>query len=117
MRRTVIFAFLASLGGCVAPSARSTPDPLPDVTDFQRRDECLYREVARLISERGDGPTTLDTIAGIATGLCSQEILIKLQRHNWNTPDAIVMEREDKSQTERRAFAIGPEIKERRAKK
>jgi len=32
---------------------------------------------------------------------------IKLQRHNWNTPDAVVMERDDKAQTERRAFAIG----------
>jgi len=117
MRRTVIFAFLASIGGCAAPSVRSAPDPLPDVADFQRREECLYREVARLISERGDSPATLDTIAGIAAGLCSKEILIKLQRHNWNTPDAIVMERDDKAQTERRAFAIGLEIKERRAKR
>jgi hypothetical protein len=109
-------ALYAGLGGCVAPAHRA-PDPRPDATDFQRREECLHREVARLISERGDKPTTLEGIAVTATALCSQEIWIKMAKNNFGPADDFLMAGNDKAQTERYALEVVMEIKKMRSKK
>jgi len=99
---------------CASCRTDSSPDlsqaqPAVSQVEFNVREECLHREVARLLEPQGSSPISLQTIAVTATIFCSQPIAAKL-----NGVSAVVA-KQDQIKTEERAFAIGLELREGRA--
>jgi type II secretory pathway component PulJ len=104
------------LCACVA-STDGAQRPIPDIADFHRREDCLYRAISRLISERDSVTGKLEDIAIAATAECSQEIWSKMAENNSPTSDRFLMAGEDKQLTEHYALQIAMKIKKMRSKK
>ena len=88
--------------------------PIIDAAEMGTREDCLYREVARLLEPKGSSPTSLHNIAVTATRFCSEAIRSRVQRASVSAHDAQALAKEDQARTEQRAFAIGLEVRERR---
>lgn len=109
-------ALCTGLCACVAATG-GAQGPKPDIADFQRREDCLYRTISRLTSERGNERGKLEDIAIAATALCSQEIWSKMAENNSPTSDRFLMAGQDKQLTEHYALQIAMMIKKMRSKK
>jgi hypothetical protein len=83
--------------------------------EMSAREDCLYREVARLLEPTGSAPASLHNIAVAATRFCSDAARSRVQRASISgPPDARDLARDDQIRTEQRAFAIGLELREKR---
>jgi hypothetical protein len=99
---------------CASCRTDSSPDlsqaqPVVSQAEFNAREDCLHQEVARLLEPQGSPPSSLQTIAATATNFCSHTIAARLKGVS------VAAAKEDQIKTEERAFAIGLEIRERRA--
>ena len=113
VRTTRLLSVFAVAVLCASCRTDSSPDlsqaqPAVSQVEFNVREECLHREVARLLEPQGSSLSSLQTIAVTATIFCSQPIAAKL-----NGVSAAVA-KQDQIKTEERAFAIGLEIREKR---
>ena len=88
--------------------------PIIDTAEISAREDCLYREVARLLEPKGSPPTSLQNIAMAATRFCSQAIVARFQRASISGNDAQNLARDDQVKTDQRAFAIGLELRAKR---
>ena len=94
--------------------ATSQTTPIIHASEMSTRDDCLHREVARLLEPKGSPPASLHNIAAIATRFCSEPIRSRFQKASVSTHDMKVLAKEDQARTEQRAFAIGLELREGR---
>ena len=92
----------------------SQATPIIDSSEMSAREDCLYREVARLLEPKGSPPSSLHNIAVTATRFCSEAIGSRFQRASVSARDAQALAKDDQARTEQRAFAIGLELRERR---
>jgi hypothetical protein len=92
----------------------SQASPVIYSNEMSAREDCLYREVARLLEPKGSPPASLHNIAATATRFCSEAIRSRFQRASVSARDVQVLAKEDQARTEQRAFAIGLELRERR---
>ena len=98
------------------PDAQLDPvqtTPIIDAAEINAREDCLYREVARLLEPKGSPLAGLQNVAVTATRFCSQPIRTRFQRASVSAPDAQNLARDDQVRTEQRAFAIGLELREK----
>ena len=115
--RTLLFGAIATL--CVSCRTdnrlgSSQATPIIDSSEMSAREDCLYREVARLLEPKGSPPSSLHNIAATATRFCSEAIGARFQRAAVSVRDAQALAKDDRAKTEQRAFAIGLELRERR---
>jgi hypothetical protein len=92
----------------------SQTTPMIYSSEMSAREDCLYREVARLLEPKGSPPAGLHHIAATATRFCSEAIRSRFQRASVSAQDVQVLAKEDQARTEQRAFAIGLELRESR---
>jgi hypothetical protein len=118
MTRTVLFVAIAILcASCrtdTQPDPIQTTNPIIDTGEISAREDCLYREVGRLLEPKGSPPTSLHNAAVAATRFCSEAVRSRFQRASVSTLDAQNLARDDQVKTEQRAFAIGLELREKR---
>ena len=117
MMRTVLFVAIAILcASCRTDTQldpiRTTATPIIDAAEISAREDCLYREVGRLLEPKGSPPTSLHNAAVAATRFCSEAVRSRFQRASVSALDALA--RDDQVRTEQRAFAIGLELREKR---
>ena len=118
LMRALLFVAIAIL--CASCRTDTQLDPIQTITpiidtgEISAREDCLYREVARLLEPKGSPPTSLQNIAIAATRFCSQAIVARFQRASISGSDAQNLARDDQVKTEQRAFAIGLELREKR---
>ena len=93
----------------------SQTTPIIDSSEMSAREDCLYREVGRLLEPKGSPPTSLHDIAATATRFCSEAIRSRFQRASVSARDAQALAKDDQARTEQRAFAIGLELRESRS--
>ena len=116
MMRALLFIVIAILCASCRTDAQLDPiqtTPIIDATEISAREDCLYREVARLLEPKGSPPTSLQNIAVIASRFCSEAVRTRFQRASVLVPDAQNLARDDQAKTEQRAFAIGLELREK----
>ncbi len=94
--------------------ATSQTTPIIHASEMSTRDDCLHREVARLLEPKGSPPASLHNVAATATRFCSEPIRSRFQKASVSTHDMKVLAKEDQARTEQRAFAIGLELREGR---
>ncbi len=116
MMRTLLFVAIAIL--CASCRTDTQLDPIQttptiDTAELSAREDCLYREVARLLEPKGSTPSSLQNIAVTATRFCSEAIRTRFQRASVSVRDAQNLTRDDQVKTEQRAFAIGLELREK----
>ena len=114
--RTLLFVVIAILCASCRTDAQLDPvqaTPIIDAAEINAREDCLYREVARLLEPKGSQLTSLQNIAVSATRFCRSAIRTRFQRVSVSTPDAQNLARDDQVKTEHRAFAIGLELREK----
>jgi hypothetical protein len=116
MIQTLSLLGIAAL--CVSCRTDSSPDlnqtePLINMAEINARDDCLHREVERLLEPQGSAPTSLQDIAVSATSYCSQAIRARLLKALRS--DGPGLARDDQVKTGQRAFAMGLELRESRA--
>ena len=88
--------------------------PVIDAAEINVREDCLHREVARLLEPKGSPLASLQNIAVAATRFCSEAIRSRFQKASVSAPDAQNLARDDQVKTEQRAFAIGLELREKK---
>src|SRR6266566_9026468 len=116
MMRASLFVATAILCASRRTDAQLDPiqtTPIIDATEISAREDCLYREVARLLEPKGSPPTSLQNIAVIASRFCSEAVRTRFQRASVLVPDAQNLARDDQATAEQRAFAIGLELREK----
>ena len=94
--------------------ATSQTTPIIHASEMSMREDCLHREVARLLEPKGSPPASLHNIAATATRFCSEPITSRFQKASVSSREVQVLAKEDQARTEQRAFAIGLELRERR---
>lgn len=94
--------------------ATSQTTPIIHASEMSTREDCLHREVARLLEPKGSPPASLHNIAATATRFCSEPITSRFQKASVSSREVQVLAKEDQARTEQRAFAIGLELRERR---
>jgi hypothetical protein len=114
--RAISFVAIAIL--CAQCRANSQPDPVQIVplttpAEISAREDCLHREVARLLEPEGSPPTTLQKIAVEATNFCSQAVRKRLLKASPSVIDGQNLVRDDQLKAEHHAFAIGLKLRER----
>jgi hypothetical protein len=115
--RTVLFVAIAALCASCRTDDRLGPSqatPVIDATEMSAREDCLNREVARLLEPKGSPPASLHNVAVTATRFCSEAIKSRFQRASVSAVEAQSLAKDDQARTEQRAFAIGLELRERR---
>ncbi len=115
--RTLPVIAVATLGAsCRTDNQIATGQATPAIyaSEMSTREDCLHREVARLLEPRGSPPASLHDIAATATRFCSEPIRARFQKASVSTQDVQVLAKEDQARTEQRAFAIGLELRESR---
>ncbi len=118
MMRALLFIAMAMLCASCRTDAQLDPvqtTPIIDAAEINAREDCLYREVARLLEPKGSPFTSLQNIAVTATRFCSEAITTRFQRASVSALDAQKLARDDQVKTEHRAFAIGLELREKGA--
>ena len=117
MMRAILFIVVAIVCTSCRTDAQLDPiqtTPIIDAAEINAREDCLYREVARLLEPKGSPPfVSLQNVAVTATRFCSEAIRTRFQRASLSAPDAQNLARNDQVKTEHRAFAIGLELRER----
>ena len=81
--RTLLFVAMATFCVSCRTDNRLGPSqatPIIHSTEMSAREDCLYREVARLLEPKGSPPTSLHNIAATATRFCSEAIRSRFQR-------------------------------------
>ena len=117
MTRALPFIVVAILCASCRTDAQLDPiqtTPIIDAAEINAREDCLYREVARLLEPRDSSLTSLQNVAVTATRFCSDAIRTRFQRASVSAPAAQNLARDDQVKTEQRAFAIGLELPEKR---
>jgi len=117
MMRALLFIVVAILCASCRTDAQLDPiqtTPIIDAAEINAREDCLYREVARLLEPKGSPLTSLQHVAVTATRFCSEAIRTRFRRASVSVPDAQNLARDDQVKTEHRAFAIGLELREKR---
>jgi hypothetical protein len=114
-------SLLAAAVLCVSCRTESSPAPdqimpLINVAEINDRDDCLHREVARLMEPPGGASTSLHVIAINATNYCSEAIKTRFLRASPTVHDGQELARDDQIKTEQRAFAFGLELRNSRAR-
>jgi hypothetical protein len=71
----------------------------------QERQDCLYREVGRMIKTQGLSDTALDEIAKAAANICGKAVRERLQRESRSINHGEGLVRYDRLQTELRLIA------------
>jgi len=117
MMRALLFVAIAIL--CASCRTDTQLDPiLPttiiDTAEISVREDCLYREIDRLLEPKGSSPTSLHNVAVAATRFCSEAVRSRFQRASVSALDAQNLARDDQVKTEQRAFAIGLELRGKR---
>jgi len=115
--RTLLFVAIATLYVSCRTDNRlgsSQATPIIYSNEMSAREDCLYREVARLLEPKGSPPASLHNIAATATRFCSEAIRSRFQKASVSAQDVQVLAKEDQARTEQRAFAIGLELRESR---
>jgi hypothetical protein len=115
MIRTLSLLGIAAL--CVSCRTDSSNDlnqnePVINLAEINARDDCLHREVDRLLEPKGSVPISLQAIAISATNYCGQAIKAKLLKSSPSNGRELA--RDDQAKTEHRAFSIGLELRENR---
>lgn len=82
-----------------------------DAAAISAQEDCLYREVGRLLEPNGSPLVSLQNIAVAAAHFCSQDSITR--RVSATVRDTQKLPREDQAKTEQRAFAIGLELREK----
>src|SRR6266481_8153540 len=116
MMRTVLFVAITIFCASCRTDAQLDPiqtAPIIDTGEISAREDCLYREVARLLEPKGSPPTSLHNAAVAATRFCSEAVRSRFQRASVSVIDAQTLVRDDQVKTEQRAFAIGLELREK----
>jgi hypothetical protein len=116
MTRALLFVAIAILCASCRTDAQLDPiqtTPIFDAAEISTREDCLYREVSRLMEPKGSPPTSLQYIAVTATRFCSEAVRTRFQRASVSPSDAENLARDDQVKTEHRAFAIGLELREK----
>jgi hypothetical protein len=118
MMRALLFVAIAILCASCRTDAQLDPiqttTPIFDTAEISAREDCLYREVARLLEPKGSPFTSLHNVAVTATRFCSEAVRSRFQRASVSALDAQNLARDDQVKTEQRAFAIGLELREKR---
>ena len=114
MIRTLSLLGMAAL--CASCRTDSSTDliqtePIINSAEINARDDCLHREVDRLLEPKGSSPISLQAIAISATNYCGQAIKAKLLK---SSSDGRELARDDQAKTEQRAFTIGLALRESR---
>jgi hypothetical protein len=117
MMRALMFVAIAIL--CAACRTDTQLDPIQttpviDAAEISSREDCLYREVARLLEPKGSPLVSLQNIAVTATRFCSEAVATRLRKAAVSAREAQNLVRDDRVKTEQRAFAIGLELRETR---
>jgi len=117
MMRALLFVAIAILCASCRTDTRLDPiqttTPIIDTAEIGVREDCLYREVDRLLEPKGSSPTSLHNVAVAATRFCSEAVRSRFQRASVSALDAQNLARDDQVKTEQRAFAIGLELREK----
>jgi hypothetical protein len=117
MMRALLLIAIAILCASCRTDAQLDPSqatPIIDAAEINAREDCLYREVARLLEPKESPPTRLHNVAVTATRFCSDAVRSRFQRASVSALDAQNLARDDQVKTEQRAFAIGLELREKR---
>jgi hypothetical protein len=118
MTRALLLVATAMFCASCRTENRLTPSQatsaIGTTTEMSDREDCLYREVARLLDPTGSAPVSLHNIAVAATRFCSDAARSRFQRASVSGPDARDLTRDDQIRMEQRAFAIGLELREKR---
>src|SRR5258705_1438513 len=117
MMRALLLIVIAVLCASCRTDAQLDPiqtTPIIDAAEINAREDCLYREVGRLLEPKGSPPTSLHNVAVTATRFCSDAVRSRFQRASVSALDAQNLARDDQIKTEQRAFAIGLELREKR---
>jgi hypothetical protein len=118
MMRALLFVAIAILCASCRTDAQLDPiqttTPIFDTAEISAREDCLYREVARLLEPKGSPLTSLHNVAVTATRFCSEAVRSRFHRASVSALDAQNLARDDQVKTEQRAFAIGLELREKR---
>ena len=115
--RTLLFVAMATLCASCRTDNQLGPSqatPIIYSSEMSAREDCLHREVARLLEPKGSPPASLHNIAATATRFCSEAIRSRFQKASVSAQDVQVLAKEDQARTEQRAFAIGLELRESR---
>ena len=110
--RFLCLAVALLCANCSAPPRPPKP-ALIDMAEYNAREDCLYREITRLMLIRGTSPTALEDISITATTLCSRAIQDRLMRAAPNIRDGQDLARHDELTTQQHGFAIALELKEK----
>src|SRR5882757_843628 len=98
MMRALLFIVIAILCASCRTDAQLDPiqtTPIIDAAEINAREDCLYREVARLLEAKGSPLTSLQKAAVTATRFCSDAIRTRFQRASVSAPDAQNLARDD----------------------
>src|SRR5437660_4695768 len=96
MMRTVLFVAITIFCASCRTDAQLDPvqtTPIIETAEISAREDCLYREVARLLEPKGSPPTSLQNIAVTATRFCSQAVRTRFERGSISARDAQNRER------------------------
>jgi hypothetical protein len=106
-----VFTVAALCGSCRTDSSPDLGQAQPVISNAEHntREDCLRQEVARLLEPQGTTPSSLQTISVTATSFCNHSIAARLRGISASAA------REDQIKTEEHAFAMGLEMREKRA--
>jgi hypothetical protein len=116
MIRTLTFLAMGVL--CASCRTDSSSAPMPrespiSISEFNDREDCPNREVARLLGPQGTAPTSLHEIAFRAANFCNEAIRTKLLKSAPSRRDGQTLATDDQLKVEHRAFAIGLELRDK----
>jgi hypothetical protein len=116
-----ILSILTAAVLCASCRTESSPapnqaEPLINGAEINTRDDCLRREMTRLLDPQGSAPNTIQEIAVSATSYCSRAIKARLLRASPTVRDGKELAKDDQIKTEQRAFALGLELRESRTR-
>jgi hypothetical protein len=116
MRALMVIAIAIPCAACRTdtPLDPIQTTPIIDAAEISAREDCLYREVARLLEPKGSPLASLQNIAVTATRFCSETVRARLRKASVSNLEAQNLVNQDRVTTEHRAFAIGLELREAR---
>jgi hypothetical protein len=110
-----VLLFVAIAISCASCITDAQLDPIQtasnrDAAGVSDQEDCLYREVSRLVEARGSPLVSLQNVAVAAARFCSQD---SLTGRISAAPFRGAQKRDDQAKAEQRAFAIGLELREK----
>jgi hypothetical protein len=107
MRKLISLLSAVLLVGTGAAAQTPHSGSFVNTGEFTAREDCLHREVGRLMKTRGTTTAALEDIATTAAQLCSQTI----RNHLLRATDGEDLVQYDELQAEMRAMAISLKLK------